>query len=180
MVCPKCGKETSSKKFCTQCGENIEELIKEENKKKKEGRKEKTEKIKVRIAIVLFIIFVLLLATVIGLNFYFANKNFGEFKKKEILEEEEAKIVDDSIIIDEVDLYEFELTDENKDQDYDKDGLTNEEEVKLGTDPINEDSDDDGISDGDEVNRYKTDPLKWSTSDDGISDFVKISKDLEI
>jgi len=42
--------------------------------------------------------------------------------------------------------------------DADEDGLTDEEEAELGTDPNNADSDGDGISDGDEVNGG-TDPL---------------------
>lgn len=40
----------------------------------------------------------------------------------------------------------------DKDEDPDKDGLTNMEEELLGTNPIHSDSDFDGLSDGDEVN----------------------------
>ncbi len=54
--------------------------------------------------------------------------------------------------------------------DLDNDGLSNESEIKLKTDPKNPDTDHDGLSDGDEVNRYKTDPLKADTDGDGISD----------
>lgn len=43
--------------------------------------------------------------------------------------------------------------------DKDRDGLTDEEERGLGTDPDNHDSDGDGYFDGDEVNYLKTDPL---------------------
>lgn len=35
MICPKCNKETKSKKFCTNCGENIEKEIEEQKKKVK-------------------------------------------------------------------------------------------------------------------------------------------------
>ena len=41
----------------------------------------------------------------------------------------------------------------------DNDGLTNLEEYQNNTDPNDSDSDDDGLSDGDEVNIYGTDPL---------------------
>jgi hypothetical protein len=42
-------------------------------------------------------------------------------------------------------------TEEDEDTDTDEDGLTDKEEVDLGTDPNNEDSDGDGIRDGAEV-----------------------------
>jgi len=54
--------------------------------------------------------------------------------------------------------------------DLDGDGLTNDQEKLLGTDPKNPDSDGDGLTDGDEVNTYKTNPLKADTDGDGLSD----------
>lgn len=54
--------------------------------------------------------------------------------------------------------------------DTDKDGLTDVEEKKLLTSPINIDSDNDGLNDFDEVKKYKTDPLKMDTDGDGFSD----------
>jgi len=54
--------------------------------------------------------------------------------------------------------------------DSDKDGLTDEEEAVLGTDPLDPDSDDDGLLDGEEVNTFDTDPLDPDTDDDGLSD----------
>ncbi|MFD2881656.1 cellulose binding domain-containing protein [Paenibacillus rhizoplanae] len=56
------------------------------------------------------------------------------------------------------------------DEDYDKDGLTNLEELMLGTSLISEDSDGDGLTDGEEVHTHKTDPLKADTDGDGLSD----------
>jgi hypothetical protein len=53
----------------------------------------------------------------------------------------------------------FEFTDP-LDPDTDKDGLTDGQEVIFdGTDPKNPDSDFDGVSDGQEVNVDRTDPL---------------------
>jgi plastocyanin len=43
--------------------------------------------------------------------------------------------------------------------DPDNDGLNNYEEFKAGTNPLNPDSDSDGLADGDEVHVYKTDPM---------------------
>ena len=50
--------------------------------------------------------------------------------------------------------------------DPDHDGLTNLQEYNLKTDPNNPDSDQDGISDGDEVNIFSSDPLNSHTADD--------------
>jgi|WetSurMetagenome_2_1015567.scaffolds.fasta_scaffold68112_2 hypothetical protein len=54
--------------------------------------------------------------------------------------------------------------------DSDLDGLTNDEEKKLGTDPEKSDTDNDGLLDKDEINIYKTDPLKADTDGDGKTD----------
>ncbi|MBN8226401.1 OmpA family protein [Corallococcus macrosporus] len=54
--------------------------------------------------------------------------------------------------------------------DSDNDGLTDEEEVDLGTNPNDPDSDDDGIPDGIEVKVGGTDPLDDDSDDDGILD----------
>ncbi len=55
-------------------------------------------------------------------------------------------------------------------KDSDGDGLTDEEEAALGTDPFNWDTDGDGLSDGDEVKKYGTDPLNPDTDFDGLTD----------
>ena len=54
--------------------------------------------------------------------------------------------------------------------DSDGDGLTDDEETALGTDPHNADTDGDGLSDGDEVHTYGTDPTDPDTDHDGLSD----------
>lgn len=54
--------------------------------------------------------------------------------------------------------------------DTDNDGLTDEQELQLGTDPNNPDTDNDGLEDGAEVNNYETDPLKADTDGDSLSD----------
>jgi hypothetical protein len=48
--------------------------------------------------------------------------------------------------------------------DSDNDGLTDDEEILLGTDPLNPDTDNGGVFDGQEVNIDGTDPL--DSSDD--------------
>jgi hypothetical protein len=54
--------------------------------------------------------------------------------------------------------------------DPDDDGLTNLQEYQHGTDPFNEDTDDDGLEDGDEVNVHNTNPLLEDTDGDGLTD----------
>ena len=58
--------------------------------------------------------------------------------------------------------------------DSDMDGLLDDEETEIGTDPYNADTDDDGLSDGDEVKKYKTDPLNPDTDWDGLKDGSEI------
>jgi hypothetical protein len=54
--------------------------------------------------------------------------------------------------------------------DTDGDGLTDEQELALGTNPNKADTDDDGLSDGAEVNTYGTDPLNQDTDGDKLND----------
>lgn len=58
----------------------------------------------------------------------------------------------------------------NKRKDSDGDGLRNYKEIELGLDPMNPDSDSDGLLDGEEVNQYGTDPLNPDTDSDGLMD----------
>ena len=60
--------------------------------------------------------------------------------------------------------------------DSDGDGLTDEEELKLGTDPHNPDTDGDGLTDGEEVKVYKTDPLNPDTDYDALTDGDEVYK----
>jgi len=59
--------------------------------------------------------------------------------------------------------------------DYDKDGLTNDQEWKHGTDIHNSDTDNDGLKDGDEV-LYGTDPNDFDTDDDNLNDWEEIEE----
>jgi outer membrane protein OmpA-like peptidoglycan-associated protein len=59
--------------------------------------------------------------------------------------------------------------------DNDGDGLTNDEEEKLGTDPNIADTDGDGLKDGEELNIYKTDPLRADTDGDGLNDGAEVN-----
>ncbi len=58
--------------------------------------------------------------------------------------------------------------------DNDMDGLLRKDEEQLGTDPLNPDSDGDGLNDGEEVNQYKTNPLNPDTDGDSLKDGEEI------
>ncbi|BDX04830.1 imelysin family protein [Planctobacterium marinum] len=59
--------------------------------------------------------------------------------------------------------------------DIDQDGLTKAEEDALGTDYTVADSDNDGLSDGDEINTYGTDATSSDSDNDGLSDSDEIN-----
>ena len=54
--------------------------------------------------------------------------------------------------------------------DPDGDGLVTTKELLAGTDPYRSDTDDDGLTDKEELNIWKTDPLDVDTDDDTFSD----------
>ncbi|MDZ4182276.1 MAG: OmpA family protein, partial [Candidatus Cloacimonadaceae bacterium] len=59
--------------------------------------------------------------------------------------------------------------------DTDGDGLSDKDEIeKYGTDPNKKDTDGDGLSDYDEVMKYMTNPLKVDTDGDGLSDYAEV------
>ena len=73
------------------------------------------------------------------------------------------------------------------DEDYDKDGLTNKEEVNCGTRPDEIDTDFDSLSDYDEINgvktkngyhTYQTDPTSDDTDGDELRDDVELKLNL--
>ncbi len=68
----------------------------------------------------------------------------------------------------------FDFLDKNEDADaeldQDSDGLSNLEEYRRQTDPEDDDTDDDSLSDGAEVNDHGTNPNSADTDNDGIDD----------
>ena len=59
--------------------------------------------------------------------------------------------------------------------DDDSDGLTHLEEFNAGTKPCDNDTDDDGLLDGEEIDTYFTDPPDEDTDGDGPNDFEEIN-----
>lgn len=73
-----------------------------------------------------------------------------------------------------------DLTPQQKVEDWDNDGISNEDEYKKGLSMVSDDTDGDGLSDIDEINIYHTDPTKYSTSGDGYSDAYKIVNNMSV
>jgi len=66
----------------------------------------------------------------------------------------------------------------NKFKDSDADGLTDQEEKELGTNPRCPDSDHDGVCDFEEAKVYGTDPKDPDTDKDGLKDGAEIKRGL--
>ena len=85
------------------------------------------------------------------------NVNIGGGIINENVDEEPEIIPDDEIL----------------DDDYD--GLSNAEERRLGTNPSEADTDNDGLFDQDEIEIHKTSPISTDTDNDGLNDWQEIN-----
>ncbi len=71
------------------------------------------------------------------------------------------------------DYFKQDVLDAQKD-DADRDGLKDDKEAELKTDPNKPDTDGDGLLDGEEVNTYHTNPLAVDTDGDKFSDATEV------
>ena len=58
--------------------------------------------------------------------------------------------------------------------DSDDDGLNNLAEYQAATNPFNSDSDNDGLTDAQEVNQYNSNPLSSDSDGDGLTDWQEV------
>ena len=72
----------------------------------------------------------------------------------------------------------FSIDDIRLADDYDGDGLTLAQEYEYDLNPFLDDTDEDGLSDADELNKYATDPLNQDTDGDGMSDGTEVNAGL--
>jgi hypothetical protein len=70
--------------------------------------------------------------------------------------------------------HNLDITINDSEEDPDSDGLSNIKEYEKGTSPQDNDTDDDGLLDGQEVNIYNTDPLLADTDNGGEKDGSEI------
>ncbi len=83
--------------------------------------------------------------------------------------------VDDRAIFKSADINESgNVTPLDPNGDEDGDGLTNGEEKEIGTDPLEPDTDGDGLDDGLEVKIIGTDPKSNDTDGDGVTDGIEV------
>ncbi|MHA2161392.1 MAG: hypothetical protein ACXABF_03145, partial [Candidatus Thorarchaeota archaeon] len=61
------------------------------------------------------------------------------------------------------------------DPDSDNDDLLDGEEILIGTDPLNDDTDGDLLHDGDEIHIYGTNPLSIDTDGDELTDTYELT-----
>lgn len=92
-----------------------------------------------------------------------------ENTEEEVSEEEEAHEKEENIPVED----EEEPVEESE-LDYDGDSLTNGEEEALGTDPLEPDTDNDGVFDWDEVEFHGSDPLDPDTDGDDLNDYDEL------
>ena len=176
MKCTKCGNEVKEGYvFCTICGtrmmvegvkskheismtQNLLNSIPDNKKERNSGGG----------CCGCFIIFLILILLVFGVI-----KGISWYKEYQF-----NKFIEDTLLVD--DSFKAELSEEEKNEDWNNDGITNGEAEKLGLNVTVLDSDGDGISDYDEINVHNSDPLKYSTMDDIYSDGYKLKNGKDI
>lgn len=95
----------------------------------------------------------------------------AQYKLKRISKKITVISIDDS---NNKNLYLDEDLDLNSEEDLDFDKLTNKQEKKYKTNPLNADTDMDGLEDEYEINTSKTSPNKKDSDNDGLNDYDEI------
>ena len=131
---------------------------------------------------------IVVLLIVGGLGYYGYNKWFAkvptvEVPKTDVVKEKKVKkqkdVVTDADVVEKTTTTTSTTTEKNIPKpiinkqmitDTDNDGLTDEEEKLLGTNPNEPDTDGDGLYDREEIKVYKTNPLNPDTDGDGFTD----------
>ncbi len=130
---------------------------------------EKENKTGIIKKVVIFFIIAIISLVVFILIFSFFKKDNKEviIEQNNTIEEEAINNIKEEIIIEEpiIDLSKI---------DDDSDGLSNAEEIELGTDIYNPDTDNDGLFDREEVKIWGTNPLDPDSDNDGNLDGVEV------
>jgi len=132
-----------------------------------------SDKIKPRYFIIGLIIFLILVSALgfwVYKTFFTGERNSGEI----ILNTEPVDIQLEPQEVEKVTEPGVNVNSSAIAKDIDGDGLSNEEEEVLGTDPEKVDTDEDGLSDREEVKIYHTDPLDQDSDGDSYLDGEEI------
>jgi len=134
--------------------------------------------------ILIFVVVLFVAAVVFGIYSVFFKKKNIETQPTDEVQTEEQTIQDEGREVQEENLQDTgeESVGETIQEeavvsppiDSDLDGLSDEEEKRIGTDPFRADTDNDGLFDNEEVNIYKTNPLIKDTDMDGYIDGVEV------
>lgn len=118
-----------------------------------------------------YIVILVFLLLISGLVFVWRDKMFktNEEKKLDLKKQSDEQYQKDVKILDET-IADAKLTDK------DLDGISDEEEKKMGTNIYKSDSDADGLLDSDEVKYYKSDPIKSDTDGDKFKDGEEVRR----
>lgn len=116
--------------------------------------------------VLIIMVAVLLVAAVSYGAYYFFFRDTGS---SEVMENQNSDISNQNTN-DNVDIPTEDTLDD------DSDGLSNEEESVLGTNPLETDTDNDGLFDREEVRSFRTDPTNADTDGDGLSDYNEIKR----
>lgn len=118
-------------------------------------------------------IIILILVVLLGGAGVFAYKMFGLYKQVD----KNSTVPSPSISMDEVKQQEFdEAIKKTAALDQDTDGISDSEEAKYKTSATSSDTDEDGLTDWQEIFNFKTDPLKADTDGDTKNDGYEIRR----
>jgi hypothetical protein len=149
------------------------------------GKYKMREPILGKIIVVIFVILIILGLAYGGWKFYLDYTADAEIDPSPSNQEIAPEVTEETPLDNSAEpLAETEETEEaetflpnNVELDFDKDGLSDDEEDILLTDPQLADTDGDGLSDGDEVNVWQTDPRDPDTDGDGYWDGEEIENE---
>jgi len=124
-----------------------------------------------------YIIIIVVVVVLVGVVFLIFRKKINLPQKNTTTPTEQAAVKLDEAKKDVEIMKSLDVSlDKARQTDKDLDGLSDEEEKKLGTNPNNSDTDGDGLMDSDEVKFYHTDPLKADTDGDGYKDGYEVER----
>lgn len=134
------------------------------------------QNIQVKKSPIIFLIIILIVALFVSAGFFaykYLTGNKNNNNNPQIDKEESNKKLQ-NLLNDLKNTSDEKRQQENSGQkvnnDTDGDGLFNDQEIELGTNPSQSDTDFDGLTDFEEINNYKTNPIKQDTDADGYND----------